>query len=991
MSPSPVEELALTDLDRSNKGASKQRRDLINAEIAVMRDLLPLSESARQRLSQLQVMSLSCVFIRKCNVLRQLFSSLPAETDMPMSCEFSQALAGFLLITTREGKLVYISENVTDYLGHSMVDMKTQGDSLYDIVDKRDVKSVQAHLTQGQGALGGTKDPADLTQRQVTFFCRMNMSRTLKRQSAFGDVKVMQVKGHFLPLPEASSSDQHQLQPAAVKGAGASPQQKYVFMATCTPLITPELKESLIQSNTMVFKTVHRMDMTYLEVTKTAEYHLDGSTEDICERSWYSSLHHWDVSEARKKHLLLIHANHEVGCMMTARMLTMKGEVIWVNMVMQVRQSSNSQSEDRVIICINQVISEEEAFQIRMQSHMFSLNPAQGAESWSPSMLGQPQPVQADAVSWMQPVSCPSTAPRMYSGSSPLSSHPVLAQALPAPVYMCGQQVSRVDQLSPPLPSSPPTAMLSPSNTGHTDKLKLMLKRKLQGPPCLPPSKVPKMVWDETVRSMESCPAGQGFEQCSGATSSLKMMGNVPGGVSWSGSTQGAASLVQQQAGRVYAVAVGLQQNVRASMLTPSPPHGSLSPPLAVTHRGTEQVVPQSGVMVAIPESCLTPDSSPASSPDPQSSATSVGKSEQNVAVALENQQKLPAFVAANMPGSLGSKAGAGFIKVEPNKEDCCHRAGRRKELPVMDASDIESFFHTLDFDIQLLAMHGQMKKQFQAPLQESSDLKSAPDSKAPVLTMQSPPHIKQEEDSISQGPLPTSQQHQQQQLKQQQQQQQLKQQQQQQLKQQQQQQQLKQQQGTVKKAEQQEQSEQQNFRELEELLSFFSGEMTATQLNLDDMLISPSAEPKGEVEAVDKEAQGGGSVCGAGHLDPFLLPSLGMDPRLHESFSPLSPSDSSADEDGNSSGGEDSFKLSNSVDGRKHGCSPLPFFLAASSPSPPSPSPQPTQGFVPGMAPHPTQDNEPGIPEEDELYQLNKLLSLMASNNGMMLSQDSQ
>ena len=71
MAPSPVDELALIDLERSNKGASKQRRDQINGEISTMRDLLPLPESARQRLSQLQIMSLSCVFIRKCNVLQK--------------------------------------------------------------------------------------------------------------------------------------------------------------------------------------------------------------------------------------------------------------------------------------------------------------------------------------------------------------------------------------------------------------------------------------------------------------------------------------------------------------------------------------------------------------------------------------------------------------------------------------------------------------------------------------------------------------------------------------------------------------------------------------------------------------------------------------------------------------------------------------------------------------------------------------------------------
>ena len=58
-------------LFRSNKGASKQRRDQINNEIGTLRDLLPLPESSRQRLSQLQIMSLSCVFIRKCNILQK--------------------------------------------------------------------------------------------------------------------------------------------------------------------------------------------------------------------------------------------------------------------------------------------------------------------------------------------------------------------------------------------------------------------------------------------------------------------------------------------------------------------------------------------------------------------------------------------------------------------------------------------------------------------------------------------------------------------------------------------------------------------------------------------------------------------------------------------------------------------------------------------------------------------------------------------------------
>jgi len=56
---------------KSTKGASKMRRDLINNEIANLRDLLPLPSSTRQRLSQLQLMALVLVYVRKSNYFDQ--------------------------------------------------------------------------------------------------------------------------------------------------------------------------------------------------------------------------------------------------------------------------------------------------------------------------------------------------------------------------------------------------------------------------------------------------------------------------------------------------------------------------------------------------------------------------------------------------------------------------------------------------------------------------------------------------------------------------------------------------------------------------------------------------------------------------------------------------------------------------------------------------------------------------------------------------------
>ncbi len=42
-----------------------------------------------------------------------------------------------------------------------------------------------------------------------------------------------------------------------------------VFMAICSPLITPEVKETAIQNNTLMFQSVHGLDMKYIEISAT--------------------------------------------------------------------------------------------------------------------------------------------------------------------------------------------------------------------------------------------------------------------------------------------------------------------------------------------------------------------------------------------------------------------------------------------------------------------------------------------------------------------------------------------------------------------------------------------------------------------------------------------------------------------------------------------------------------------------------------------------
>ena len=93
------------------------------------------------------------------------------------------------MMITQTGKLLYISENASEYLGHSMEDLLIHGDSIYDIIDKQDHPTVQAELLRGQ-ELTSPEELSPSKPEDRIFLCRMNVSRNARRQMRFGDQKV---------------------------------------------------------------------------------------------------------------------------------------------------------------------------------------------------------------------------------------------------------------------------------------------------------------------------------------------------------------------------------------------------------------------------------------------------------------------------------------------------------------------------------------------------------------------------------------------------------------------------------------------------------------------------------------------------------------------------------------------------------------------------------------------------------------------------------
>ncbi|XP_044596074.1 neuronal PAS domain-containing protein 4 isoform X1 [Cotesia glomerata] len=332
------------DSSKSTKGASKLRRDLINAEIANLRDLLPLPPSTRQRLSQLQLMALVCVFLRKANYFQQALKSSPSESNIPTpNIGFSKAMSGFIMMMTHQGKLLYISENAAEYLGHSMEDLLIHGDSVYDVIDKQDHMVVQNQLARS--------GPMSSNDKRL-FLCRINVSRNSRRQLRFGDQKVVLVEGHYLPFVPLCNRNES------------------VFLASCTPVVLPETRESVVQGATNIFTTIHSMDMKYLHIDKTAESHLEYTRSELVGVSWYNLLH-WDcIRTAYCKHQTVIQSDQERTSTALLRLQSRSGRWFWIHCVLQVKETSE-ECQHPIIVCTNQVLSDKEAEVMRASSWLY--------------------------------------------------------------------------------------------------------------------------------------------------------------------------------------------------------------------------------------------------------------------------------------------------------------------------------------------------------------------------------------------------------------------------------------------------------------------------------------------------------------------------------------------------------------------------------------------------------------------------------------------
>lgn len=309
--------------------------------------MLPLQEGIRKRLSQLQVMAICKAFIGKNNFFQKI-AAMPCSSseENQLSFEFSQALPGFLLMASTDGKFLYLSDNVMEILGHSMVDFVTQSETIFDLFDERGQAQVMKLLSGVQGSgedfVSGSAS-GECSLDEISFTCLMGLSKNVRRHPGLDRQKVMKVSARLV-------------KPVNYLNGGEP-----VLVAFCCPWSPVMPTGDLVPTfSTTVCQTRHSMDMKFLDIDANGQFHLGYSDNELQLQSWYKFIHPDDEAEFASRHLEVISNGPDSVSSTFIRVQTKYGHFIWLHIVMRMLPGSEFSTGQSEIACISHVLDDEE-------------------------------------------------------------------------------------------------------------------------------------------------------------------------------------------------------------------------------------------------------------------------------------------------------------------------------------------------------------------------------------------------------------------------------------------------------------------------------------------------------------------------------------------------------------------------------------------------------------------------------------------------------
>ncbi|KAM6462884.1 endothelial PAS domain-containing protein 1 isoform 2-T3 [Liasis olivaceus] len=307
---------------------------------------LPLPHNISSHLDKASIMRLAISFLRTHKLLSSVCTNneTEIETDQQLDNLYLKALEGFITVITQDGDMIFLSENISKYMGLTQVELT--GHSIFDFTHPCDHEEIRENLSLKNGSGCGKKNKEMSLERD--FFMRMkctvtNRGRTVNLKSATW--KVLHCTGQ---IKVYNTCPPHAL-------CGFKEPLLSCLILMCEPIQHPSNTDIPLDSKT--FLSRHSMDMkfTYCDdrITELVGYH----PEELLGRSAYEFYHALDSESMTKSHQNLCAKGQVVTGQY--RMLAKHGGYVWLETQGTVIYNTRN-LQPQCIICVNYVLSEIE-------------------------------------------------------------------------------------------------------------------------------------------------------------------------------------------------------------------------------------------------------------------------------------------------------------------------------------------------------------------------------------------------------------------------------------------------------------------------------------------------------------------------------------------------------------------------------------------------------------------------------------------------------
>ncbi|XP_052744101.1 hypoxia-inducible factor 1-alpha isoform X2 [Bicyclus anynana] len=350
MAPKPTSQKRRNNEKRKEKSrvAARCRRTKEMQIFSELTAALPAKKEEVEQLDKASVMRLAISYLR----VRDVVSMLPEDKEAPKlqspkgleevqsELSYMNALDGFVLVLSQQGDIVYCSENISEHLGVSQLEI--MGQSVFEFSHPCDHDEIRESLRSGNDG------KRDLLLRLKCTLTSKGRNVHLKSAS----YKVIHMTGHMLTPSEDKTNDQDtNSESEEDKKEDKKCSNTGALVAVGRPIPHPSNIETPL--NSMTFLTKHSLDMKFTYTDEGLLNSLGFEFDDLVGRSLYDYHHAADCAAlAQQFKSLFSKGQCETG---QYRFLAKSGGYAWVQS--QATVITDKQQKPISVICVNYVIS----------------------------------------------------------------------------------------------------------------------------------------------------------------------------------------------------------------------------------------------------------------------------------------------------------------------------------------------------------------------------------------------------------------------------------------------------------------------------------------------------------------------------------------------------------------------------------------------------------------------------------------------------------